>query len=166
MYIGEDQYEKGTWTETLVHEYTHLSEGSEEYAKLVDFLSSDNVLVDDGNGGKVELWKKGQESVFDKNYGFDRETIQEIHDKIANEQELTADEQKYFKDFMSEVGAYETQYFLGNEDFIDRIVARDSSFAKKFFQKIENLRKAYKQIHEAEKLYLKAAANAVACLTV
>lgn len=53
----------------------------------MDFLSSDNVLVDDGNGGKVELWKKGQESVFDKNYGFNRETIQEIHDKIANEQE-------------------------------------------------------------------------------
>lgn len=172
MYIGEDQFEKGTWAETLVHEYTHLSEGSEEYAKLVDFLSSDNVLVDDGNGGKVELWKKGQESVFDKNYGFDREKIQEIHDKIANEQELTADEQKYFKDFMSEVGAHETQYLLGNEEFIDRIVARDSSFAKKFLQKIENLRKAfervgdkearkaYKQIHEAEKLYLKAAAKA------
>ncbi len=172
MYIGEDQFEKGTWAETLVHEYTHLSEGSEEYAKLVDFLSSDNVLVDDGNGGKVELWKKGQESVFDKNYGFDREKIQEIHDKIANEQELTADEQKYFKDFMSEVGAHETEYLLGNEEFIDRIVARDSSFAKKFFQKIENLRKAfervgdkearkaYKQIHEAEKLYLKAAAKA------
>lgn len=172
MYIGEDQFEKGTWAETLVHEYTHLSEGSEEYAKLVDFLSSDNVLVDDGNGGKVELWKKGQESVFDKNYGFDRETIQEIHDKIANEQELTDDEQKYFKDFMSEVGAHETQYLLGNEEFIDRIVARDSSFAKKFLQKIENLRKAfervgdkearkaYKQIHEAEKLYLKAAAKA------
>lgn len=172
MYIGEDQFEKGTWAETLVHEYTHLSEGSEEYAKLVDFLSSDNVLVDDGNGGKVELWKKGQESVFDKNYGFVKETIQEIHDKIANEQELTADEQKYFKDFMSEVGAHETQYLLGNEEFIDRIVARDSSFAKKFLQKIENLRKAfekvgdkearkaYKQIHEAEKLYLKAAAKA------
>ena len=172
MYIGEDQFEKGTWAETLVHEYTHLSEGSEEYAKLVDFLSSDNVLVDDGNGGNVELWKKGQESVFDKNYGFDREKIQEIHDKIANAQELTADEQKYFKDFMSEVGAHETQYLLGNEEFIDRIVARDSSFAKKFLQKIENLRKAfervgdkgarkaYKQIHEAEKLYLKAAAKA------
>lgn len=172
MYIGEDQFEKGTWAETLVHEYTHLSEGSEEYAKLVDFLSSDNVLVDDGNGGKVELWKKGQESVFDKNYGFDRGTIQEIHDKIANDQELTADEQKYFKDFMSEVGAHETQYLLGNEEFIDHIVARDSSFAKKFLQKIENLRKAferfgdkearkaYKQIHEAEKLYLKAAAKA------
>lgn len=172
MYIGEDQFEKGTWAETLVHEYTHLSEGSEEYAKLVDFLSSDNVLVDDGNGGKVELWKKGQESVFDKNYGFDRATIQEIHDKIANDQELTADEQKYFKDFMSEVGAHETEYLLGNEEFIDRIVARDSSFAKKFLQKIENLRKAfervgdkearkaYKQIHEAEKLYLKAAAKA------
>lgn len=172
MYIGEDQFEKGRWAETLVHEYTHLSEGSEEYAKLVDFLSSDNVLVDDGNGGNVELWKKGQESVFDKNYGFDREKIQEIHDKIANEQELTADEQKYFKDFMSEVGAHETQYLLGNEEFIDRIVERDSSFAKKFLQKIENLRKvfervgdkearkAYKQIHEAEKLYLKAAAKA------
>lgn len=172
LYIGEDQFEKGTWAETLVHEYTHLSEDSKEYVKLIDFLSSDDVLVDDGNGGKVELWKKGQESVFDKNYGFDREAIQEIHDKIANEQELTADEQKYFKDFMTEVGAHETQYLLGNEEFIDRIVARDSSFAKTILQKIENLRKAfervgdretkrvYKQLHEAEKLYLKAAAKA------
>lgn len=172
MYIGEDKFENGTWAETLIHEYTHLSEGSKEYAKLVDFLSSDNILVDDGNGGKIELWKKGQESVFDKNYGFEREKIKEIHDKIESRQQVTADEQRYFKDFISEVGAHETEYLLGNEAFIDRIVARESSLAKKFLQKIENLRKAferigdkeakkaYKQLHEAEKLYLKAAAKA------
>ena len=168
LYIGEDQFENGTWAETLVHEYTHLSEGSEEYAKLVDFLSSDNVLVDDGNGGKVELWKKGQESVFRKGY-VNSESIYEIHDKIANNQALTAEEQRQFKTFMSEVGAHEAEYLLGNEDFIDSIVAKESSFAQKFVQKIENLKKAFerigdkearqahKQLLTAEKLWLKAA---------
>lgn len=172
LYIGEDQFEKGTWAETLIHEYTHLSEGSVDYVKLVDFLSSDDILVNDGNGGKIELWKKSQEAVLRKNYGIDSETIVKIQEKLKNGQALTASEQKIIDNFVSEFAAHETQYLLGNEDFIDKIVARDSSFAKKLLQKVENLKqafkrvgnkegqKAYKQLREAEKLYLKAAAKA------
>ena len=171
LYIGEDQFENGTWADTLIHEYTHLSEDSEAYAKFVDFVSSDDFMVDDGNGGKVELWKKGQESVFRKGYA-NSESIYEIHDKIANNQALTAEEQRQFKTFMSEVGAHEAEYLLGNEDFIDSIVAKESSFAQKFVQKIENLKKAFerigdkearqahKQLLTAEKLWLKAAYKA------
>lgn len=171
LYIGEDQFENGTWADTLIHEYTHLSEDSEAYAKFVDFVSSDDFMVEDGNGGKVELWKKGQESVFRKGY-VNSESIYEIHNKIANNQALTAEEQKQFKTFMSEVGAHEAEYLLGNEDFIDSIVAKESSFAQKFVQKIENLKKAFERIGDkesrqahkrlltAEKLWLKAAYKA------
>lgn len=149
-----------------------MSEGSVDYVKLVDFLSSDDILVNDGNGGKIELWKKSQEAVLRKNYGIDSEIIVKIQEKLKNGQALTASEQKIIDNFASEFAAHETQYLLGNEDFIDKIVARDSSFAKKLLQKVENLKQAfkrvgnkegqkeYKQLHEAEKLYLKAAAKA------
>ena len=172
IYIGEDQFEKGTWAGTLVHEYTHLAEDSKAYAELVKFLTSDSLLVNDGKGGKVRLLEKSSESVLNKNYGFNAETLNEIQDKILNNQELTAEEKKYYNDFKSEVGAHETEYLLGNEEFIDRIVAKDSSFVEKFLKKIENLRKAFdkvgdkdaekakKQLHKAEKLYLKAASQA------
>lgn len=172
IYIGEDQFEKGTWAGTLVHEYTHLAEDSKAYAELVKFLISDSLLVNDGKGGKVRLLEKASESVLSKNYGFNTETLNEIQDKILNNQELTAEEKKYYNDFKSEVGAHETEYLLGNEEFIDRIVAKDSSFVEKFLEKIENLRKAFekvgdkdaekakKQLHKAEKLYLKAASQA------
>ena len=171
LYIGEDQFENGMWADTLIHEYTHLSEDSEAYAKFVDFVSSDDFMIDDGNGGKVELWKKGQESVFRKGY-VNSESIHEIHDKIANNQALTAEEQRQFKTFMSEVGAHEAEYLLGNEDFIYSIVAKESSFAQKFVQKIESLKKAFERIGDkearqahkrlltAEKLWLKAAYKA------
>lgn len=172
IYIGQDQFEKGTWAKPLVHEFTHLAEGTEEYARFVDFISSDNFLIEDGNGGQVELWKAGQETVFKKGYGFDRARIEEIHEKIANEQSITADEQKYFNDFVTEVAAHESGFLLGNESFIDKMVAEDSSFAQKFVKKIESLKKAfarigdsqakatYKQLQTAEKLWLKAAYKA------
>ena len=171
IYIGEDQFENGTWAGTLVHEYTHLSEDSDEYRKFVDFVATNNFMVDDGKGGKIELWKKGQESVLGKGY-VDGEIISETLDKIANNEQLTAEEQKQFKTFMSEVRAHEAEYLLGNEDFIDSIVAKESSFARKFVKKIEDLKKAFervgdksarqahKQLLTAEKLWLKAAYKA------
>ena len=53
LYIGADSFKTDQWAKDLVHEVTHLEEGTEEYDKLVQELLSDDILVDDGNGGKV-----------------------------------------------------------------------------------------------------------------
>lgn len=176
MYISADTFENDTWAETLVHEYTHLEEGSEEYAKMVDFLQSDEILVDvkteSGETKKVPLWQKAQSEVFGKDYGFAENKIKEISEKIKGGTELTAEENKLYNAFMTEVAAHETEYLLGNETFIDKLVASERSLARKIIDKILNLKKAFskvesksvkaqqKLLEKAEELYLAAARKA------
>ena len=68
IYIGADTFENGTWAESLVHEYTHFAEGSEEYNKLVRFLKGDEALH---NKTVNELLQKG-------GYGFDADKTSDI----------------------------------------------------------------------------------------
>ena len=171
VYMGADTFESDTWAGTLVHEYTHFSEGSQEYDKLFKHLVSDEIQVDDGKGGKVKLWQKAQESVLAQNYGFTEDALQQIIKKAESGEALTEQEAKYYNAFKSEVGARMTEYLLGNETFIDKIVAKESSFARKFITKIQNLMSAFKrvgrdakaemrQLKKAESLYLAAARKA------
>lgn len=175
IYIGEDQFEKGTWAGTLVHEYTHLAEDSEEYAKMVDFLKSDDILVEveiDGEVKRIPLWQKAQAAVLGKDYGFDENKIKVISEKVNAQMGLTPEEVKLYREFMTEVAAHETQYLLGTEAFIDKIVASDRSLARKLVDKILNLKEAFskvgdkatrgqlKMLRQAEKLYLDAARKA------
>lgn len=175
MYISADTFENNTWAETIVHEYTHLEEGSEEYAKMVDFLQSDDILVDveiDGEVKRIPLWQKAQSAVLGKDYGFDENKIKVISEKVNAQMGLTPEEVKLYREFMTEVAAHGTQYLLGTEAFIDKIVASDRSLARKLVDKILNLKEAFskvgdkatrgqlKMLRQAEKLYLDAARKA------
>ena len=176
MYISADTFENDTWAETVVHEYTHLEEGSEEYAKMVDFLQSDDILVDvqteSGEVKRIPLWQKAQSAVLGKDYGFDENKIKVISEKVNAQMGLTPEEVKLYREFMTEVAAHETQYLLGTEAFIDKIVASDRSLARKLVDKILNLKEAFskvgdkatrgqlKMLRQAEKLYLDAARKA------
>lgn len=176
MYISADAFENDTWAETIVHEVTHLEEGSEEYAKMVDFLQSDDILVDvqteSGEVKRIPLWQKAQSAVLGKDYGFDENKIKVISEKVNAQMGLTPEEVKLYREFMTEVVAHETQYLLGTEAFIDKIVASDRSLARKLVDKILNLKEAFskvgdkatrgqlKMLRQAEKLYLDAARKA------
>lgn len=175
MYISADTFENDTWAETVVHEYTHLEEGSEEYAKMVDFLKSDDILVEveiDGEVKRIPLWQKAQAAVLGKDYGFDENKIKVISEKVNAQMGLTPEEVKLYREFITEVAAHETQYLLGTEAFIDKIVASDRSLARKLVDKILNLKEAFskvgdkatrgqlKMLRQAEKLYLDAARKA------
>ena len=176
MYISADAFENDTWAETIVHEVTHLEEGSEEYAKMVDFLQSDDILVDvqteSGEVKRIPLWQKAQSAVLGKDYGFDENKIKVISEKVNAQMGLTPEEVKLYREFMTEVAAHETQYLLGTEAFIDKIVASDRSLARKLVDKILNLKEAFskvgdkatrgqlKMLRQAEKLYLDAAREA------
>lgn len=166
LYIGADSFKTDQWAKDLVHEVTHLEEGTEEYNKLVKELASDDILIDDGNGGKISLYQKAANTVANKGYGIDADTINEIIDKVNNNETLTAQEQTAYKLFESELVAHESELYLGNEAFIDKIIASDTSLAKKIFDKIFNTKQALqkvdknnaevKRLLKAEKLWLDA----------
>ena len=175
MYISADAFENDTWAETVVHEYTHLEEGSEEYARMVDFLQSDDILVEvemDGEVKRIPLWQKAQAAVLGKDYGFEENKIKVIAEKVNAQMGLTPEEAKLYKAFLTEVAAHETQYLLGTESFIDKVIATDRSFARKMIDRILNLKEAFgkvgdkatkaqlEMLRKAERLYLDAARKA------
>lgn len=78
----------------------------------------------------------------------------------------------YYNAYLSELGAHESEYLLGNEAFIDKIVRKDKSLAAKIIDKIRNLksmfektndtrtRKEQRLINKAEKLWLNSVEKA------
>lgn len=172
MYIPADQLESDDWAGTLVHEFTHFEEGSREYAIMADFLQSDEILVDDDKGGKVKLSEKARATVLAKGYGFTVEQLDAVLAKANTDAKLTAEESEIYEVYATELTAHETEIVLGNEAFIDRIIAEDGSAAEKLVSRILKLDKGLssmkdkqvraqaKLIKQAEKLYLKAAEKA------
>ena len=171
FYISESQLESGAWAETLVHEYTHFAEGSKEYGKLLGFLQSDDILVEGVEGQSIPLWQKAQEAVI-HNYGFDQKRLESIVERVGKNETLSPEDTVYYNAYLSELGAHESEYLLGNEAFIDKIVRKDKSLAAKIIDKIRNLksmfektndtrtRKEQRLINKAEKLWLNSVEKA------
>ena len=171
FYISESQLESGAWAETLVHEYTHFAEGSKEYGKLLGFLQSDDILVEGVEGQSIPLWQKAQEAVI-RNYGFDQKRLESIVERVGKNETLSPEDTVYYNAYLSELGAHESEYLLGNEAFIDKIVRKDKSLAAKIIDKIRNLksmfektndtrtRKEQRLINKAEKLWLNSVEKA------
>ena len=168
---SESQLESGAWAETLVHEYTHFAEGSKEYGKLLGFLQSDDILVEGAEGKSIPLWQKAQEAVI-RNYGFDQKRLESIVERVGKNESLSPEDMVYYNAYLSELGAHESEYLLGNEAFIDKIISKDKSLAAKIIEKIHNLKSMFektkdtrtkqeqKLIHKAEKLWLNAVEKA------
>ena len=162
LYIGADSFENGTWERDLIHEYTHFEEGSKEYENLAKFLTDEDLTVDTKNG-KQALYKVAAESVLSKGYGFTAEEIGAIIDKKQTGKDLTAEEADKYSVFNDELMAHATEHLLGNEAFIDKLVAKDAPLARKIFDKLVGVCKtiggkgASKTLRTAQKLYIKAA---------
>ena len=167
--MSADQLENGDYAGTLVHEFTHFEEGPKEYADMMDFLQSDDITVDDGKGGRVKLWQSARDSVLSKDYGISEDQLSEILQKVDAGQEISEDEKRVYKTYATELVAHETETVLGNEQFIDKIIAENGTVAERLVSKIISLDKAFssmkdkqsrgqaKLIRQAEGLYLKAA---------
>ena len=116
--------------------------------------------------------EKAVGSVLGQDYGFKAQELKDIQEKIKGGEKLTEREIKYYDAYQGEVGARMSEYLLGNEAFIDKLVAKDASFAKKFVFKIQSLidmfrqlgnsetGPEYKRLKKAESLYLSAARKA------
>ncbi len=161
LYIGADSFENGTWKKDLIHEYTHFAEGSAEYAKLAKFLIDEDLTVDTKNG-KQTLYSIAANAVLGKGY-VSAEALSEILAKQEAGKPLTAEEAKAHALFCEELMAHATEHLLGNEAFIDKLVAKDAPLARKAFDKIVEVCKAIggnaasKTLRTAQKLYIKAA---------
>ena len=161
IYIGADTFENDSWAGTLVHEYTHFAEGSKEYQKLVRYLKESKPIA-----------TKAVQDVFGKGYGFTFDGIENIYNKLDNGEKLTDSERQTLTAYESELGAHLSENLLGNEEFIDKLVAKETTIAEKVLNKIDDLKKMferignaearaeYKQIKKAEKLYLGAVEKA------
>lgn len=172
LYMPADQLESGDYAGTLVHEFTHFEEGSKAYDTMKDFLQSDEILVDDGEGGKVKLWEAARTKVRAKGYVRDLKELDAIIEKEKKGIKLTKKEAKIFDLYETELAAHETEIALGNEEFIDRMIAEDGKAVEKLVSRLLSLDKGLsslkdkqaraqaKLIKEAERLYLKAAESA------
>ena len=71
IYLSADNLTDGTWAGTIVHEFTHFAEGTQEHAALVDLLLSDEALT-------KQAWNR----LSNKDYGFDMEAMADIHSRM------------------------------------------------------------------------------------
>ncbi|MBE6655304.1 MAG: hypothetical protein E7609_00335 [Ruminococcaceae bacterium] len=160
--FGADSFENGTWERDLIHEYTHFEEGTDEYEKLGVFLADKSLTVDTKNG-KRSLAEVAAETVFRKGYGFTVEEMNDITERKNAKKPLTAAEEAAYSVFNDELVAHSAEYLLGNEAFIDKLVAKDAPLARKVFDKLVDVCKtiggkgASKTLKTAQKLYIKAA---------
>ena len=172
IYIPADQLESDDWAGTLVHEFTHFEEGTDEYNEMFRFLQSDEILVDDGAGGKVKLWESARDAVLAKGYVSDVEQLDAVIGKANTEgvKALSKSEYAVYTKYTTELAAHETEMIMGNEGFIDHIIRTDEAngIVKRILMldralssmKDKQARAQAKLIKEAERLYLKAAESA------
>ncbi len=125
--------------------------------------------MDNGTGGKITLRDKAFNRLISKGYDIDYSAIQQISEKLDKNLKLTAEETKVYNEFATELMAHQAELLLGNEDFINKIVASDAGLVEKIIAKLADIKKALKDadgagtkaqrrnIREAGKLYLKAA---------
>ncbi len=172
IYIGADQFENGDWVKTLIHEYTHLEEGTKEYEAMVDELFYGKYAVDVQTADGVEkasLWSVATEAVGRKGY-VSPERLSKVLEKKSAGEVMTKQEIEIYQLYRSEVVAHETEILLGNEQFIDKIAKEKPNEFLGLVKKIFTLNKAfkqsgmakaeYKQLQKAERLYLAAAEKA------
>ena len=175
IYLSADNLTDGTWAGTIVHEFTHFAEGTQDHAALVDLLLSDEALT-------KQAWNR----LSNKDYGFDMEAMADIHSRMkesggkalnfsiksslkeGGSVEVDADEAVAYETFVSELGAHLNEEMLGNEAFIDKIIRENGSLGEKILGKIIAFKEAlgrigdpeaqaqHKRLVEAEKLYLDA----------
>lgn len=172
IYIPADQLESDDWAGTLVHEFTHFEEGTDEYNEMFRFLQSDEILVDDGAGGKVKLWESARDAVLAKGYVADVDQLDAVIGKANTEgvEALSKSEYAVYTKYTTELAAHETEMIMGNEGFIDHIIRTDEAngIVKRILMldralssmKDKQARAQAKLIKEAERLYLKAAESA------
>lgn len=156
-YLDEESLE-ANYAGTMLHEYGHTIEGTEEHAALNSFLAEDE-----------ELYADAVNRVLGQEYGITDEEIRRIIEKRSAGDQLTPGEQKKLNTFYSEVGATMSEQLLGNERVIRKLVREGDPLVDRVISWAENVKKTLsgkgekftlaekRRMDKALKLYLKAA---------
>lgn len=153
VYIAEDTLEDGSWAKKFIHETTHFAEGTKEYANLIDSLKA----ADGETYARVieELTGEGN------GYGFTKEDLESLIINLNEGNEISARESELW----TEINAALVEESIGNEAFIERIVAKDESLGRRILAKIKEwveffrtlgnkeARAEYKRLKQAESLW-------------
>lgn len=193
--MGIDQFGKGTsgvdlasavitsdmWQKSAIHEVKHSTEGTKQDAKLTRHLYEDNAVFAEA---RDSFLRRGY---FEERVGKDTAKAGEYLDSLLVKVDevmrskpknvsmeehiaanLTSEEIQDYRMAQSEIGAIAAENVLGNEDFIKKLLRKDTNFAQKVLNRIMDMkeafaslkskeaRAAYAYLQKAEKLYLKA----------
>ncbi len=159
IYIGSDVVESGKAFETIIHELGHFAHGTQEQTLLYDLLKTD-----------TELFDKVKTEIFSKEYGISEKDIRRIENKLRFGEKLAGYEQDIYNSYKDELTQTMSEYYLGNEQFIDRIVRSDRGLTGKIINRIETIiqilkankveRDELRKYLYAEKLYMDALESA------
>lgn len=147
----------GNFAGTLMHEYEHTTEGTLARLNLNSFIEQDG-----------ELANVAAERVFN-DYGISRAELENIRKKKKDGVELSKEESEKIDTFDREYGATLSEYALGNERVINKLVLENEPLVEKILDKLQSFRDSLagktdgytraerRRIDKALDLYLKAA---------
>ena len=154
LYLSREHLSSGEWAKHVAHEVTHFTEGSKEYNDFASFLTEDTEAVD-----------RAAEAIAKQGYGFTADYVKDVLRKAESGEKLNIRESEAY----SELVAHIAEQLLGNEDSINRLVAKNKSLANRVYERIKSFiralqgtnadRKTMQKLWKAEQLFSKALKN-------
>lgn len=155
LYLSREHLTSGKWAEAVAHEITHFAEDSKEFNDFAKFLTADANAVD-----------TAANAIAGKGYGFTADYVKDVLRKVESGEKLNARESEAY----SELVAHIAEQMLGNEDSINRLVAKNKSLANRVYERIKSFiralqgtnadKKTMQKLWKAEQLFSKALKNA------
>ena len=127
IYISKNALEDGGWTESVMEEAVHFTEGSREHFDLGKFLAGQTEIMDEV---RAELTEEGNP------YGFTEEDAKALNEGRS-------------KEFGAELTAHAAAKILDNEAYINKLVRSDAGLAQKIKNRISDVVDALESMKDA-----------------
>jgi hypothetical protein len=151
MVIGIDAVENGTaveemtrelekagWQEAVVHETSHAIEDTKTGELLLKHIETNDALHTLAT--EDFLSRDYDTEFFGKNKAEAEKKLQELVAKAKSGETLTDAEQKAYRTYRTEVGAFANQRLLGNKSFVKKLITTEPTTAEKLIGKIREIR--------------------------
>ena len=125
--IGKDTLESDMWQRKLIHETTHFTEGTKEWADYASYILSQTDT------------SAAVESVLSKEYGITQADVDSL--QMAIDKGELSDAQRLL---LSEVMATQSELLFGNEQMIAKLTQEKKSLARRILERIKDFIKTLK----------------------
>ena len=127
IYISKNALEDGGWTESVMEEAVHFTEGSREHFDLGKFLAGQTEIMDEV---RAELTEEGNP------YGFTEEDAKALNEGRS-------------KEFGAELTAHAAARILDNEGYINKLVRSDAGLAQKIKNRVGDIVEVLESMKDA-----------------